>query len=403
MTRNIIHLTQGICKCQFVKEIKKNGIIFHHIRYDGELECPCCGSRNVIRKGIVHRSIQGVPIRLTPVYLELDIPRIQCKDCQKVRQIKISFADPFKRHTKNFENFVLSLIGVMTDVDIARLLHVSWDTIREIESEYLKKHFSRPSLKGVRWIAIDEIAIKKGHKYLTVVMDLESGKVIHVGYGKDGKSLEIFWKRLKRSKARIECVSVDLSPAYTAAIEKHLPEATIVYDHFHVVKLFNDMLSQARRDLYNKLTDQEEKRLVKGTRFILLKRPENLDPDKGEPERLQKALELNKDLLNLYYLKDEFNSLWSTPDRTMAEGKLSDWLATAEQMPIPALQRFCKSIRRHAIGIINWHDFPISSGPLEGLNNKIKTLKRQAYGYRNLEFFKLKILAIHTARYALVG
>ena len=291
----------------------------------------------------------------------------------------------------------------MTDVDIARLLHVSWDTIREIESEYLKKHFSRPSLKGVRWIAIDEIAIKKGHKYLTVVMDLESGKVIHVGYGKDGKSLEIFWKRLKRSKARIECVSVDLSPAYTAAIEKHIPEATIVYDHFHVVKLFNDMLSKARRDLYNKLTDQDEKRLVKGTRFILLKRPENLDPDKGEPERLQKALELNKDLLNLYYLKDEFNSLWSTPDRTMAEGKLSDWLATAEQMPIPALQRFCKNIRRHAIGIINWHDFPISSGPLEGLNNKIKTLKRQAYGYRNLEFFKLKILAIHTTRYALVG
>ena len=403
MTRNIIHLTQGICKRQFVKETKKNGNIFHFAHYTGELTCPCCGSKNVIRKGTVHRSIQGVPIRLKPVYLELDIPTVQCKDCQKIRQIKISFADPFKRYTKNFEKFVLSLIGSMTVEAIAQLLHVSWDTIRETESDYLKKHFSRPSLKDVRWIAIDEIAIKKGHKYLTVVMDLESGKVIHVGNGKDGKSLEIFWKRLKKSRARIECVSVALSPAYTAAIEKHLPDATIVYDHFHLIKLFNDMLSKARRDLYNKLTDQGEKRLIKGTRFLLLKRPENLDPDKGESERLQKALELNKDLSDLYFLKEEFNSLWSTPDRTMAEGMLSDWLATAEQMRIPALQRFCKSIRRHAIGIINWHDIPISSGPLEGLNNKIKTLKRQAYGYRNLEFFKLKILAIHTTRYALVG
>ena len=291
----------------------------------------------------------------------------------------------------------------MTDEAIAQLLHVSWDTIREIESDYLKKHFSRPSLKDVRWIAIDEIAIKKGHKYLTVVMDLESGKVIHVGNGKDGKSLDIFWKRLKKSRAKIECVSVDLSPAYTAAIEKHLPDATIVYDHFHLIKLFNDMLSKARRDLYNKLTDQGEKRLIKGTRFLLLKCPENLDPDKGESERLQKALELNKDLSARYFLKEEFNSLWSTPDRTMAEGMLSDWLTTAEQMRIPALQRFCKSIRRHAIGIINWHDIPISSGPLEGLNNKIKTLKRQAYGYRTLDFFKLKILAIHMTRYALVG
>ena len=94
MTRNIIHLTQGICKYQMDKEIQENGNIFHFVHYTGELTCPCCGSKNVIRKGTVHRSIQGVPIRLKPVYLELDIPRVQCKDCQKVRQIKISFADP---------------------------------------------------------------------------------------------------------------------------------------------------------------------------------------------------------------------------------------------------------------------------------------------------------------------
>ena len=240
--------------------------------------------------------------------------------------------------------------------------------------------------------------------YLIMAIPKVHCKDCNVGSGKDGASLDKFWKRLKRSKAKIECVSVDLSPAYTAAVEKHLPNALIVYDHFHLIKLFNDLLSKARRDLFNKLTDKESQKVVKGIRFLLLKRSENLDPDKGEPERIQKAIEMNKDLFNIYYLKDLFNSLWDQPDHQQhADGIMNDFLQTAESLNIPALTHFCKTIRRHATGILNWHDCRISSGPLEGLNNKIKNLKRRANGYRNMEYFKLKIFAIHKTRCQLVG
>ena len=196
---------------------------------------------------------------------------------------------------------------------------------------------------------------------------------------------------------------MDLSPAYTAAVEKELSDSVIVYDHFHVIKLFNDMLTKARRELYNKLPDKEQKAALKGIRYLLLKRPENLNPAKDEPERLQKALEMNDSLMKLYYLKDDFNEVWDQENYEKAEEHLLDWLRYAESLKITALTAFCKNIRRHAIGIISWYDYLVSSGPLEGLNNKIKTLKRKAYGYRNMEMFKLKILAIHKAKYQLVG
>lgn len=403
MSVNIIHSTQGICNYQFVKQIKNEGNISYFCRFSGKLKCPCCGSTHVLQRGINHQSFLGVPFGSTIVHLEMDIPKIFCKECQTTRTIETPFAKKYKRYTKKFQEYVISLIGFTTCSDLADMLKVSWDTIRDIEKEYLKKNFSHPDLSKVRRIAIDEIAVKKGHNYLTIVLDLDVGNVIHVGEGKGGNALKKFWKRLKKSGAKIECVSMDLSPAYTAAVEKELSDSVIVYDHFHVIKLFNDMLTKARRELYNKLPDKEQKAALKGIRYLLLKRPENLNPAKDEPERLQKALEMNDSLMKLYYLKDDFNEVWDQENYEKAEEHLLDWLRYAESLKITALTAFCKNIRRHAIGIISWYDYLVSSGPLEGLNNKIKTLKRKAYGYRNMEMFKLKILAIHKAKYQLVG
>ena len=403
MPVNIIHSTQGICNYELDKQVKKRGKISYFCHFAGKLKCPCCGSVHVLQREIIHRSFLGVPFGATTVILEMDIPKIYCKECQTARLIGTPFAKKYKRYTKKFQEYVISLIGFVTCSDLVKMLNVSWDTIRDIEKEYLQKNFSKPDLSGVKRIAIDEISVKKGHKYLTIVLDLDKGNVIHVGEGKGGDALNKFWNRLRKSGAKIECVSVDLSPAYTAAVEENLPAAQIVYDHFHVIKLFNDMMTKVRRELYSKLTDKEQKSALKGTRFLLLKRPENLNPDKGEPERLQKALEMNETLMQLYYLKDDFAALWEQDDYSQAEGWLLDWLQYAERLNIQALTTFCKNIRRHAIGIINWYDYPVSSGPLEGLNNKIKTLKRKAYGYRNMEIFKLKILAIHKSMYKLVG
>jgi transposase len=217
----------------------------------------------------------------------------------------------------------------MTILDVARHLSVSWDTIKDIQKRYLKKRFARPSLKDLRHMAIDEIAVKKGHRYLTVVLDLESGAVIFVGEGKGAEALEPFWKRLNHSRAIVEAVAIDMSPAYMSAVMNNLPKAAIVFDHFHVVKLFNDKLSDLRRDLYREAKDQLQKDVLKGTRWLLLKRPDHLDEKKGEKERLEEALRLNEPLYTAYYLKEELREVWTQSGKKQALRVLDEWIQKA--------------------------------------------------------------------------
>src|SRR5262249_30636038 len=175
----------------------------------------------------------------------------------------------------------------MTIRDVAVHLGVGWDVIKAIPKRDLSRRFAKPKLKHLRAIAIDEIAVAKGHRYLTVVMDLESGAVVFVGDGKGADALEPFGKRLRPSKARIEAVAMEMSGAYQSAVSTHLPKAKIVFDHFHVIKLVNDKLSDLRRALYREATEVLPKEVLKGTRWLVLKNPENLDPKTDEKRRLE--------------------------------------------------------------------------------------------------------------------
>jgi len=365
--------------------------------------CPACGSKEVIGRGRNLRRFRAVPMGSKPVYLTLAVPRVECRRCQVVRQVKIAFADPRVTYTHAFERYALELSQYMTIQDVANHLCISWDVIKEIQKADLKRRFDRPKLKRLRQIAIDEIATAKGHVYLTIVLDLESGAVVHVGRGKGGDALKDFWIRLRRSRAKIEAVATDMSLAYIDAVTTHLPGARLVFDRFHVIKLYNDKLSELRRAMYHQLKDTLQKEVLKGVRWLLLKRPENLDPTRKEPKRLQEALRLNAPLATAYYLKEELTEIWEQEDEEAAEALLMDWITYAESTGIRILHSFAKTLRLHALGILAYYDHPISTGPLEGTNNKIKTMKRQAYGFRDQEFFRLKILGIHHTKYALVG
>jgi transposase len=320
-----------------------------------------------------------------------------------VRQVEIPFANPRRSYTKSFERYALELSRRMTILDVAIHLNVSWDTIKDIQKRDLSRRFAKPKLKHLRQIAIDEIAVAKGHRYLTIVMDLESGAVVFVGDGKGADALKPFWKRLRPSKAKIEAVAMDMSAAYRGAVSAHLPKATIVFDHFHVIKLYNDKLSQLRRDLYREATEKMHKDVLKGTRWLLLKNPENLDAQKDEKSRLEEALALNKSLAVAYYMKEDLRRFWEQPGQRFATAFLNDWIRRAESSGIKMLKQMAKTLASHRCGLLAYYDAMITSGPMEGTNNKIKTMKRQAYGFRDQEFFKLKILAIHETKYALVG
>ena len=365
--------------------------------------CPACKGRNVILKGAKTRRFHAPPIGSKLVTIVFDVPRVKCHDCGALRQVEIAFAKPQRRYIRAFGRYVLDLLESMTCEDVAKHLGVSWGMIREIEKEHLKRHYAKPRLKDVQRIAIDEIAVRKGQKYMTVVLDLDSGRVIFVGDGRGRHSLLPFWRRLRRSRARIKAVATDMSTAYIAAVQMALPEAIFVFDRFHVIKLFNEKLTAMRRRLHRQLKDSDQRTSLKDIRWLLLKRREHLDPEKSEPERLARALELNADLAAAYFLKEELSEIWEQDDYDTAEGMLLDWIKYAESLQIKELTDFAKTLRRHAMGILAYYDCEITTGPLEGLNNKIKTMKRKAYGFRDMEYFKLKILALHRTRYALVG
>lgn len=378
-------------------------VIFTLDQKRSTLRCPRCGSADVQRRGETWRSFRSLPIGHKPVWLALGIPRVSCEACGIVRQVRVNFAEPRKSCTKAFARYVLQLCACMTIGDVARHLGVGWDMVKQIQKDHLRRRFARPKLRRLRRIAIDEISIGKGHRYLTVVLDLETGAVVHLGGGKGAAALEPFWKRLKAARARIEAVALDMSPAYIAAVMENLPGVPLVFDRFHVMKLFNDKLSALRRQLYREAADGLHKDVLKGTRWLLLKNFENLDESRGEHERLEEALRLNRSLATGYYLKELLRHFWRQATKARAAVWLDEWCALARASGIRVLQTFAATLEGHRSGLLAWWDHPISTGPLEGTNNKIKTMQRQAYGYRDREFFELKILALHEARYELVG
>lgn len=403
MSTSLLYHGWGIRGYQYVRTSYVDGRAIFTVKPDAfSVTCPACGSHEVFQHGYIHRLWREVPIGHKPVVIQMGIPRVECRKCATTRQVAVGFADERRSYTRAFARYALELSRYMTILDVARHLNVGWDLIKEIQKSYLQKHFSRPKLSKLSQLAIDEISIGKGPKYLTVVLDLTTGAVVFVGDGKGAEALKPFWRRLRRSRARIQAVAMDMSKAYIRAVRKNLPAATIVFDHFHLIKLFNDKLQQFRRWLFNRAS-ATEKNLLKGIRWLLLKNPKNLVEARNEHKRLQKALELNRPLATVYYMKEDLRQLWFQKTKKRAAEFMADWIARAKASGIGMLKKFAKTLQTHRDGILAYYDYPISTGPLEGTNNKIKTMKRQAYGYRDNEFFKLKIMAIHLAKYALTG
>jgi transposase len=367
------------------------------------LRCSECGSAAVHAQGHVGRFLRTVPIGSKPTYVLVKVARVICFRCEHTRQVKVSFADPQRTYTHAFERYALELSQFMTILDVARHLDVSWDIIKDIQKRNLQRRFGKPKLKNLKEIAIDEVAVGKGHRYFTLVLDLATGAVVYIGDGKGVQALTKFWRRLRRAHAKVRAVATDLGKPYIRAVRDHLPRAVHVFDHFHVIKLFNDKLSAFRRELFRELSNDDERRILKGTRWLLLKNPENLDPERNEEQRLQEALQLNTPLATAYYMKEDLRQIWQQPDKATARRVLNDWVRRARASGIHMLQQFARTLRQHRKGILAYYDYRISTGPLEGTNTKIQAMKRQAYGFRDHEFFKLKILGLHRTKYALVG
>jgi len=403
MSTSLLYHAFGLEGYTYVRTEYVGGEIHLRVRpKDQKLRCAGCGSREIIRKGRRQRRFRGLPIGRRPVWIVLEAVRLGCRRCGAVKQAKVAFAPGRHRYTRRFARHVLDLTRAMTMSDVARHLGVSWNVVKAILKTDLERRFRRPKLQGLRRIAIDEVSIERGHRYLTIVLDLDSGAVVFVGEGKGADALDPFWKRLRRSGVRIEAVATDMSQAYIRAVRTHLPDTTLVFDRFHVVKLMNDKLSDLRRELQRQAR-AEAKDVLKGTRWLLLKNPDKLEDAREESARLKQALELNAPLAAAYYLKEDLRRLWSQSDKAAAARFLDGWIERARATGIRQLRQMANSLSLHRTGLLAYYDVPITSGPLEGTKTKIQLLKRKAYGYRDRAFFKLRIYALHESRLAVVG
>jgi len=288
----------------------------------------------------------------------------------------------------------------MTLSDVADLTLLSWDTVKAITKTHLAKDYGRPALRGVRYLGIDEIHLGKKVRFYTIVIDLEDGRILWAKPGRGKAALRGFWQRLGRAGAKIRAVATDMSAAYWSAVLEHLPDAALVFDKFHVIKLMNERLDELRRQMVREAEGPLKLR-IKGTPFLLLRNPENLTEQ--QIPKLQEALHLNEPLLLGWYLKEELRELWSQPSRRQMKAFLEDWCGKADQTSIGQMHKMAKTLRIHASGILAYADHPITSAKLEGINNKIKTLTKRSYGFHDQNFFLLKLLSLHHAKYKLLG
>jgi transposase len=261
----------------------------------------------------------------------------------------------------------------MTLSDVAELTLLSWDTVKTIAKTHLQKDYGKPFLKGVRYLGIDEIHLGKKSRFYTIVVDLDDGRILWAKPGRGKAALRGFWRRLRLAKTKIRAVATDMSAAYWSAVLEHLPDAALVFDKFHVIKLMNERLDDLRRQMVREAEGPLKLR-IKGTRFLLLRNPENLKED--QIPKLDRALRLNEPLLMGWYLKEELRELWNQPSRQQMEAFLKDWREKATQTAIGQLMKMAKTLRTHASGILAYARHPITSGKLEGINNKIKTLTK---------------------------
>lgn len=351
--------------------------------------CPIC-NQVAPRERRVVKVIRDLPILGKETYMSCEIFNVKCPRCGTRRE-RLDFIDRCSRLTIRLEQFIFSLVCMSTVKDVATKFDLSWETVKNIDKKFLEAKYKNMDYGDLKRIAIDEISNKKGQNYLSVVMNLDSGRVIWVGEGRKEEDIDKFFQTLtEMQKNSIVAASIDMWPAYIKSIEKNCLHADIVFDKFHVVKKFGDVITSLRAAEYKKANDQKDKDILKGTKWLLLRNKSNLKAD--AKKELKQLLELNENLATAYILKEKLSTIWNYKNRVWAKKAIDSWIGIAEESDIWGIKKFIKMLKKHEYGILNHCQQPISNGKLEGTNNKIKVLKHRCYGFHDVEYFKLKIL-----------
>jgi transposase len=284
------------------------------------------------------------------------------------------------------------LTGDSTVKAVAMRMALDWETVKDAEVRYIRGLLRKRNLDDVTRIGIDEVSYEKGHKYLTLVTDLDGRRVIYATHGNDGRAIGRFLRWLGPERCRrIKVVVTDIHDPYLKVLRKCLPKAALVFDHFHVSKIVHDALDEIRRRLQRELPPAG-RRIIKGQRYVLLRARENLS--KRQEVSLQEILDTNTDLTKGYVLKEAFREVFKATNLRDGRKRLKAWEAQVRESGVLELLKVLDTIERRRSGIENFFQYRVANGMAEGFNNVVGTIKKQAYGFHKREYLRLKILRI---------
>lgn len=359
----------------------------------GERICSGCDGSVAAVHDRTLRRIRDLPMFEHAVELLVPRLRLACPRCGP-RLERLDWLDPHVRVTRRLAQNVARLCVGTSVRHAARWFGLDWKTVKAIDFRHLERTLGPPDLDGVHLLAMDEFAIQKGHRYATVVVDVERKRVLWVGRGRSRAEIRPFFELLGPERcAQVRAVAMDMNTAYDLEVRAHCPNAEVVYDLFHVVaKYGREVIDRVRVDEANRLrADKPARRLVKTSRWLLLRNRENVPDD--QTVRLDELLAANKALLTVYLLKDDLKELWRYRREAWAWKAWKSWKRRAVRSGLEPLRVFVRRIEPYLAGILAHCRWPLGTNLVEGINNKIKVIKRVAYGYRDDAYFFLKIRA----------
>jgi transposase len=353
--------------------------------------CSACGEPMGRIEGWDKRAFRDLPLASHQVWIGCKYRKAYCPSCRRIRVEDLGLFARHQRVTRRLARYLHELCrDGLTVQQVADRYGLRWDTVKGIDKNFLEEEYGQMDLDGLRILSVDEISIRKRHHYLTIVLDYETGRVVWTGTDRSERTLSGFFASMTdEQRSNIRAIAMDMHDPYIKAAREAVPQAKIVFDLYHVVAAFNRAIDQVRISEFHKAS-KEDKHVYKGTKYLLLSKRKNIRR-KNDREHLRKLMAINQVIFTMMILKELLPGVWQYRSRAWARRALLDWCDLAESIEHTEVRKFVRMLKRYEYGIVNHCEHPIHNSRLEGVNNKIKVIKRVAYGFHDHHYFSLKI------------
>lgn len=351
--------------------------------------CPNCHGK-LPRNKAGRRAVMDCPMPHGPIVM-LTFPTVQglCRKCLSFVTTCPEEVHPACHATWRLMRLVSAWAAMATNREVALMFEISDSTVRRYDKIVLQTDTPPPILDGLNKLLIDEKSVRKGHGYVTVILNGETGELLHMAEGKKKQSVESFFEQLTaEQRAGIVAVGIDRAGAYQSAVEAWLPNADIVYDRFHLMMNVNQAVDEVRRSQWRR-AGKKERSYLKGHRFLILSNQENLDWQGRE--KLDELLRANQSLATAYLLKEQFRALFNYRYQGWAQRALSNWCAMAQESGLAPFARLARGFLKQSQRVCGFVKHGLTSGLIEGFNNLISRIIHKACGIRDLDYLELKL------------